>query len=217
MGYSSTAENTAARKAFLVRFRVLFCSGFFFSFFSIYLVRRVERDRPVKEFGGYNSVFKYTYEKFTILFSCVTACHQPSLCVISHNNIELNINEQPWADPGQVTWVRIHPPPPFREVVLSFIDFVSFIFSYTALVTNLTFPESLPQNRHPPPILKILDLPLTSFCITRHNYTLLPITGLRHLFFRDNFAASHEGLLRFQFVTKNVVNLLLGYTEQSRS
>lgn len=115
VGYSSTAENTAARKAFLVRFRFLFCSAFF-SFFSFYLVRRVERDRLVKEFGGYNSVFKYTYEKFTILFSCVTTCHQPSLCVISHNNKELNINEQPWADPGKVTWVRIHPPPPFREV-----------------------------------------------------------------------------------------------------
>ena len=32
VGYSSTAENTAARKAFLVRFRFLFCSAFFFLF-----------------------------------------------------------------------------------------------------------------------------------------------------------------------------------------
>ena len=105
--------------------------------------------------------------------------------------------------------------------VLSFIDFVSFIFSYNALVTNLSFPESLPQNRQPPPpFSKSWICPWPHFLllrITTHNYTLLPITGMRHLFFRDNSAASHEGLLRFQFVTKNVAILLLGYTEQSRS
>ena len=33
VGYSSTAENTAARKAFLVRFCFLFCSAFFFLFY----------------------------------------------------------------------------------------------------------------------------------------------------------------------------------------
>ena len=63
----------------------------------------------------------------------------------------------------------------------------------------------------PPPPPLFLESKVLSFI------DLLPITGMRHLFFRDNSAASHEGLLRFQFVTKNVVNLLLGYTEQSRS